>query len=267
MKTVSLVVLCAFLASCSQHESGSTDTVKRDKAVLAEAGGDVMIKAITGTYRAEPVANPGSVSGTVSVKNVPPAVAPISTGSFSTICGATAQDESIQLSGNQLGGAVVWLDGIRAGKPFPDERRLELETDQCKLHPRVQGALTGSAVNIIGHDDFRQHLRFIASGDAAPRAAVLLGGGEQVIPTELPFTKPGLVLVRDPGHAWTRAYLAVFDHPYFAVTAPNGTFKIDGVPPGKYTLHVWHERAGETDQTVDVGAAGDAKVAIQLNAK
>ena len=112
----------------------------------------------------------------------------------------------------------------------------------------------GSAVNVLGHDDFRQHLHFLAGGEREPRAIVLLGRDEQVIPTERPFAAPGLVYVRDADHGWPAAYLAVFDHPYFAVTAPNGTFRIDGVPPGHYTVKVWHERTKLVDKPVDVTA-------------
>lgn len=158
----------------------------------------------------------------------------------------------------------MWLDGIRRGKTLPVERRIELENDHCKLAPRVQAAVVGSAVNIIGHDDNRQHLRFAALGDAMLRATILLGGGEQVIPTELPFKSPGLVRVSDVDHAWPRAYIAVFDHPYFAVTSPAGSFTIDGVPPGTYTLRVWHERTKSVKQTVVVAANGAAKVEMAL---
>ncbi len=232
-----------------------------------QANGDVVIRGNGADYRVAAVATPGTVSGTVTLKNAPASGATIATGAFGPVCGATVLDESIQLTGNSLGGVVVWIDGIHEGKALPDERRLELESVQCKLHPRIQAALTGSAVNIIGHDEFRQHLSFIARGDSAKRATVLVGGGEQVIPTELPFRAPGLVLVRDPEHSWTRAYLAVFDHPYFAVSAANGTFSVEGVPPGKHTLHAWHERTGETTQQIDVTANGTVKLALELTVK
>ena len=179
------------------------------------------------------------------------------------MCGPSVADESVVRQGSGIGGAVVWLEDIRRGRPLPLERRLELESDKCRLTPRVQAGVVGSAVNVIGHDDFRQHLRFLAAGDSAPRAAILLGEDEQVIPTNGPFSDPGLVVVRDKDHPWPTAYLAVFDHPYFAVTAPNGTFRIEGVPPGKYRLKVWHERTKSAEQAVDVGAGG-ATVNVEL---
>jgi hypothetical protein len=256
------------LVACGDAKGGAPDL----RSLLGgkekhESNGDVVIHGNAAAYKVTPVATPGSVSGSVTIADVIAEGKPVSTGSASNVCGASIDDETFKVAGRALGGAVVWLDGLRAGKAFPDDRRIELESIGCKLQPRVQAALTGSAVNIIGHDQFRQHLRFAAGGETAPRAAVLVGGGEQVIPTELPLKAPGLVSVKDPDHAWTQAYLAVFDHPYFAVTAPNGTFAIDNVPPGRYTLHVWHESTKDKEQPVEVSANGALKVGVELRAK
>jgi hypothetical protein len=231
-----------------------------------ESAVDVVIPKPNTAYTVAAVPASGSVVGTVTVKRAIEPLSSAATGSDSSLCGPSVADESVQMQAGGLAGVVVWLDGVRSGKAPALERRVELESDRCRLTPRVQAAVVGSAVNIIGHDDFRQHLRFVAGGETTPRAAVLLVKGEQVIPTELPFKSPGMVIVRDADHPWVRASLAVFDHPYFAVSGPGGAFTIDGVPAGKYTLYAWHERTGVVQQQVDV-SGGATKVALALEGK
>ena len=229
--------------------------------------GEVVIARPSEPYTPTVVASGGSITGAVTLSSPLQPNPPQPTGRDSALCGASIPDESLTQQGSGLGGVVVWLEGIRRGKPIPLERRLELASDRCRLSPRVQAGVVSSAVNIIGHDDFRQRLRFLAAGEKAPRAAILLAQDEQVIPTELPFKSPGLVVVRDLDHEWPTAYLAVFDHPYFAVTAPTGTFRIDGVPPGKYTLMAWHERTQRAERVVDVLAGASATVTVALQGK
>lgn len=41
------------------------------------------------------------------------------------------------------------------------------------------------------------------------------------------------------------AILVVQEHPFYAVTGPEGRFKLTGIPEGRHTLSVWHESLGE----------------------
>jgi hypothetical protein len=257
-------------AGCGGDGSGFSLTKKSRTAAGAvepELSGPIVIPAAKAAYTVGSVVGAGSVTGAVNLSSPLTPAEPVSAGPDSAVCGGPLPDSSVQQRGTGLGNVVVWLEGIRAGKPLPIDRRLELESDKCLLTPRVQAAVVGSAVNVLGHDPFRQHLRFLAAGDTAARAAVLLGKDEQVIPTELPARRPGLVIVRDADHAWPRAYLAVFDHPYFAVTKPDGSFRIDSVPPGKYTLVAWHERTVKTEQAVTVGSNAATKVSVMISGK
>jgi hypothetical protein len=265
------VTLVVALAACANGDAPAapahahtTDTSRLADVVPPT---EVVIARPSSRYQVDPAAAGASITGTVTAPSSITAGSPVTTGRDSAMCGPSVADESVVRQGNGLGGAVVWLDDIRRGRSLPLERRLELESDKCRLTPRVQGAVVGSAVNVIGHGAFRQHLRFLAGGEREPRASVLLGDDEQVIPTERPFTVPGLVVVKDADHPWVASYLAVFDHPYFAITAPDGTFKIDGVPPGHYTLRVWHERTMPAQQPVDVSASGTATATITLRAR
>ncbi len=49
----------------------------------------------------------------------------------------------------------------------------------------------------------------------------------------------------------------VLDHPFFAVTGEDGSYKIEGLPAGTYEVTAWHEKMRTRKQSVTVGD-GDA---------
>ena len=60
------------------------------------------------------------------------------------------------------------------------------------------------------------------------------------------FKRPEtLIPVKCNQHPWMKAYIGVLGHPFFAVTGPDGSFEIKGLPPGTYTLVAWHEKMKE----------------------
>lgn len=59
-------------------------------------------------------------------------------------------------------------------------------------------------------------------------------------------------------HPWMSSYIGVVAHPFFAVTGEDGSFRIQNLPAGTYTLEVWRERLGTQTQQVTV-ADGETK--------
>lgn len=57
-------------------------------------------------------------------------------------------------------------------------------------------------------------------------------------------------------HPWARAWVGVLDHPFFAVTGADGRYGIRGLPPGRYTLEVWHEKYVTERAEVEVAPGG-----------
>src|SRR2546430_567451 len=51
-------------------------------------------------------------------------------------------------------------------------------------------------------------------------------------------------------HPRMKGYIAVFKHPYFAITKEDGTFDLKDVPPGEYMIQAWHEKYGVLTQKV-----------------
>jgi len=62
-----------------------------------------------------------------------------------------------------------------------------------------------------------------------------------------------------------RGWLVVLDHPYAAVTGADGHFAIADVPPGDYTVAVWHEVLGRMERPVTVPPAGRVLVDFSMS--
>ncbi len=67
-------------------------------------------------------------------------------------------------------------------------------------------------------------------------------------------------------HPWMNCRFVVFNHPFFAVTGDDGTYTINGLPPGTYTITVWHESGMQTEQqvTVSAGKATEANLNVKM---
>lgn len=163
-----------------------------------------------------------------------------------------------------IGNSVVWLAGVASGPRDDAPKRVRLVLDGCRLDPRVLRIAAGGTVMITSRDAMMTRLQFRdVGGVSAARGTVLFTDAGQVVPANQAAGVPGLVQVRDDLHPWIRAYLAVSPHPFVAVTGADGTFRFDGVPPGSYTLVVWHERFGTTQQRVRVDAHIETRVELR----
>ena len=76
-----------------------------------------------------------------------------------------------------------------------------------------------------------------------------------------------MVPVRCDVHGWMNAYAGVVAHPFFAVSKPDGSFEIKGLPPGGYTIEVWHEQLGTQTSKVTVDAKAGATANFAMKAK
>jgi hypothetical protein len=63
-------------------------------------------------------------------------------------------------------------------------------------------------------------------------------------------------------HNWMHAWVGVLEHPFHAVSAADGTFSIEGLPPGSYTIEAWHEALGAQAHTVTIAPAGETEASF-----
>jgi plastocyanin len=78
------------------------------------------------------------------------------------------------------------------------------------------------------------------------------------------FDRPGIVKVFCDIHSHMTATVMVFDHPWFAVPDEQGRFELPALPPGQHEITAWHERLGDTSESVRVDPGRPATVDFVL---
>jgi plastocyanin len=133
----------------------------------------------------------------------------------------------------------------------PLDRRLEghakpqAETvDQVdkEFVPTVTVIYVGSTITFPNKDQIRHQ---VYSFSPPKKFESHLYAGSAAPP--ITFDKPGLVVLGCNIHDWMIAYVYVSDTPFFAKTGSTGTGKISGLPPGAYSVRVWHPDLGQTE--------------------
>lgn len=122
-----------------------------------------------------------------------------------------------------------------------------LEHRGCTYVPHVLGIRVGQPLVILNLDSTMHNTHPVPQKNPEWNQTQPPGSP----PLVKTFKRPEkLVPFKDNQHPWQRAYVGVFDHPFFAVSDEQGSFKIEGLPPGQYRVVAWHERFGE--KTVDI---------------
>jgi plastocyanin len=232
------------------------------KAASAPAAAPAAASADAPYQTVAAVADAGSVTGTITLSGPVPALKPREVTTDRDKCGGdhVANPSLVLGPGNTVADAVVTLVGVKAGKGF-SAGTPELDQKKCLFEPYVQVVPAGSELTLINSDPVLHNVHaYDAANTSLFNVSMALQGVKlkQKVPV-------GLIRVKCDVHPWMTGFVYASDTPYAAVTKKDGTFSIDGVPPGAYTLHVWHEVLGTKDAGVTVPPKGAASVNVALS--
>jgi plastocyanin len=210
-------------------------------------------------------ANAGSVKGTVTYDG-PDEDTPIAMNADPTCLSlhTTPVDTGVfEVKDGKLGNVFVYVKSGLEGKSFPvPAEKKELDQQGCLYHPKVFGIQVGQTLVIKNGDATLHNIH------AMPKANKEFNQGQPIqnMSFEKTFDKPeiGLAFKCDV-HPWMSAHANVVDNPYYAVSGDDGSFSIDKLPAGTYTLEAWHEKLGTATQQVTVAPNQAAEVTFAFH--
>jgi hypothetical protein len=162
-----------------------------------------------------------------------------------------AHDESLQVDRRGgLGNAFVYVEKGLEDKQFEvPQTPVVIDQSGCWFHPRVMGILVNQTLRILNSDPVTHNIHPMAVTNREWNHSQ--GPGEP--PVDRHFTKPEIMIpVKCNIHSWMHSFIGVVENPYFAVTSEDGAFHLPNLPPGTYTLAVWHEKFGVQRQIVTI---------------
>lgn len=195
-----------------------------------------------------------SITGNIIYEGEIPRLRPIDMSSEPT-CAAKheggAEPQVLVLGeGNSLANVLVTVQrGYREGDWKVPSEPVTLDQEGCRYEPHVLAVRAGQTVKILNSDGILHNVHALPEKNQEFN----MGMPATLEETETVFETPeDPFRVKCDVHGWMNAYIAVLDHPFFAVTDEGGTFTISGLEPGEYEIQAWHERLGTQTATVAV---------------
>jgi plastocyanin len=163
------------------------------------------------------------------------------------------------VSSGEVREAVVSYEPRPSVPVQPTPQPLEIVMREKEFLPHVLAVTRGSTVRFPNADPILHNVFSVSPEN--PFDLGLYGNGPGKTCT---FAAAGLVRVYCNVHHSMVAYVLVLDTPFFASPAPDGTFRLTGLPEGEGTLRVWQERCDPWSVEVRVPAAGLVDVRIEI---
>jgi plastocyanin len=254
LRSVVLVTLIGAAAlGCKRKEGGTS--------VVPQAATDLLVA----TAQAAPGGG-GSITGTVKLtgKATPGATLPMKADPYCAKQPPTTFEDVVVGAKGELKNVVVRVaKGLSGTFPAPPTEAV-VDQQGCRYKPHVLVAQAGQPVTIKNSDETMHNVHTYKGPTTLFNQAQVFG----MPPIKKKFPTVGdVVKFKCDVHPWMTGWVLVTDSPYFAITGEDGSFSIDNVPPGKYTVEIWHEKLGTQTKEVTVAEGAPAALDVKLKAK
>jgi plastocyanin len=161
-----------------------------------------------------------------------------------------------------LATGVIYLETAGGANGPMREIAAEIAMHDKQYVPHVRVVPAGSPVAFPNQDPFRHNVFSNSSAGPFDLGLTSRGGASQNV-----FRRTGVYAIYCNIHARMSAFVVAVPTSYYGQPGADGTFTLPSVPAGRYVLHAWHERGGETTQSVEVPAGGLEGLVVVLDAR
>jgi len=187
----------------------------------------------------------GSIKGRFVFGGDAPAAGALTVDKDVEVCGKhkLVAEELVVGPDKAIANVVVYVrdKDVKLNPEVAAAGKAELDNKGCRFEPHVVFVQTGQEL-VVKNSDTVGHNSNIATVKNAPSNNLIPAGGEATVKFPSEEAIPAQVTCNI--HPWMKAWLLVRPNPYAAVSKPDGTFEIPGVPVGEVELQFWHEKAG-----------------------
>lgn len=252
-----VVALLVTTAACGGgDEAPAPDAGGEDAAATTEDAGDDAAAADLepGNPAVEGMGDGSAgVSGTVSFAGTVPNLQPIQMDADPQCAakheGPVPAHALVLGDGNTMANVFLKVTNPPAGDWTAPSEPAVIDQEGCRYHPHVMGMLLGQDLVFLNSDGLLHNVH----GLPAENREFNIGMPASRETAEVTLNTPEPVFeVKCDVHPWMQAYVAVMEHPFFAVTDEDGGFEISGLPAGDYEVEAWHEKLGTRVGSVTV---------------
>jgi plastocyanin len=217
--------------------------LKRSSVITA-----IFVIAISGLYG-------GGIKGTVKYEGKVPKMRPLKMAA-DPICDmkhdAPVRAEWLLAGpGGELKNVFVYVkEGVKGDYPAPSEAEV-IDQKDCVYKPHVLGVQAGQPIDILNSDGTLHNVHALPKKSGNAKFNEAMPGARKKITKK--FNTPEIMVkIKCDVHPWMGTFVGVVDHPFYAVTAEDGSYEIKGLPAGTYTIEVWHEKLPAKTATVTI---------------
>jgi len=245
------------------------------KSTLISAIGLTLAMSITSAQAAAPynaieVADGGTVSGKITFSGDDPAPKIFAITKDNDVCGTGNREvDFVRVNDGALTDVVVYLDKVKQGKAFdPAAETGAVNQKGCAFDPFIQVMHNGNEFTATNSDTVSHNIHTYEILGRAKKTVFNISQPDQGDIKKTVKLKRGTAMkVECDQHDFMHGFVFVAKNPYYALVAEDGSYSIEGVPAGKYTVKAWHGTLKEQKSSIEVAAGGATSADFAFKAK